>query len=365
MVNNGTIASTVAGIIRGGGNNGFTFENNGVIDSTGGTLSIGDGGTDRFTNAAGATVDADGGNITMGTAGATVTNFSGNTLTGGTWIASGAATLAFENMDNSIIINGLSTTLELSGAGSSITSGASSLPLEQTLTTNDGTLEILANRNFASTSNGLTNNGILQLGGGTLTASSLTNTPGSQIVGTGTLSPTGGVTIGSGVLVSPGTTGAHAYVGAMTFNSATLGPGGAFAFDVADASGTAGTGYDTIAVAGALNVTATSPMPFTIDLRSIDPGTGAPGLATFNPNSSYQWTLLSAASVTGFNPSDFALNTALFANGPGTSGFSLSSSGTDIFLNFTPVPEPSTWSMIGAGAAAVGLAALRRRRVRT
>ncbi|HEY5080076.1 MAG TPA: PEP-CTERM sorting domain-containing protein [Opitutaceae bacterium] len=31
-------------------------------------------------------------------------------------------------------------------------------------------------------------------------------------------------------------------------------------------------------------------------------------------------------------------------------------------MNFTPVPEPSTWALLGSGLAAVALFGLRRRR---
>jgi fibronectin-binding autotransporter adhesin len=103
---------------------------------------------------------------------------------------------------------------------------------------------------------------------------------------------------------------------------------------------------------------------FTISLESINPGTGLPGLANFSSSGTYQWTLLSATSISGFNASDFTINTSSFSNGLGIGGFNLTSNGTDIFLNFTPVPEPSTWALLGTGVAAMALAALRRRRLR-
>jgi hypothetical protein len=96
-------------------------------------------------------------------------------------------------------------------------------------------------------------------------------------------------------------------------------------------------------------------------LESINPGTGLPGAATFNMGQSYQWTLASAASITGFSSSDFTLNTASFSNGLGGGSFSLSANSTDIYMNFTPVPEPSTWALLSGGAALVALAYVRRR----
>jgi len=208
------------------------------------------------------------------------------------------------------------------------------------------------------------NNGTIQLGGGTFTAPSLTNGSGSTISGFGTLNPTGGVTIGNGVLVSPGSASANSYLGELAFNSATLGSGGAYTFDIMNATGTAGTDFDTISVTGALTITAAPTSPFTISVESINPGTGLPGAANFNLSQGYQWTLLSAGSISGFNASDFTITTPSFANSPGIGNFFVSSSGNDVFLNFTPVPEPSTWALLSAGAAMTALAWWRRRSAR-
>jgi hypothetical protein len=300
----------------------------------------------------------------MGNGGAALTNFSGTTLTGGTWIASGGGTLTFVNPTNAIATNGPATTLELSGSTSNIRSGPTNQTLEQTLTTNDGTLEVLGARNFASTSTGIANNGSIQLGGGILTASSLTNGAGSTLSGFGTFNPTGGVSIGGGAAVSPGSPSANNYVATLSFNSLVLGGGGIGTFDVENASGAAGVGYDTLSVAGTLSITATSGTPFSVNLESINPGTGLPGAATFNLAQSYQWTVASAGSITGFSASDFTLNTAAFTNGLGGGSLSFSSNGTDIFLNFTPVPEPSTWVLITGGVAMVALGLRKRRGAR-
>jgi hypothetical protein len=40
----------------------------------------------------------------------------------------------------------------------------------------------------------------------------------------------------------------------------------------------------------------------------------------------------------------------------------LSTVGSDVLLNFTPVPEPSTWALLLAGLGLVGFRKLRRRR---
>ena len=236
--------------------------------------------------------------------------------------------------------------------------------MDQTLVTNDGTpLKVLGGPQLSAASNAITNNGNIALGGGTFSGPGLVNNPGSTLAGTGTFSPTGGVTVGSGVDVSPGVTAPNSFVGSLAFNSLNLGAGGAYSFDLMNASGTAGTwGTDTLSVAGTANDAVGMRLALAIDVRSINTGTGAPGLASFNSSQSYQWTLLSAASVTNFNAADFSLDLSGFTNGLGGGTFSLSANSSDIFLNFTPVPEPSSWALLGAGLAGVALMGLRRRR---
>jgi hypothetical protein len=366
ILNQGAINLGSGGSSFYGNGSGFSFINSGTLDEAGGTLYVGNYANDSFTNQPGGTVEINGGVLYMGYGLSTVSNLASSTLTGGTWIAAGGGTLSFEGT-TPIDTIGAGTTVELNGAGSVIRTksgvGPSYQTIEQTLVTNDGTLDVFSGRNFASTSAGITNNGTIQLGGGGIfTASSLANGPGSSLSGYGTFAPTGGTTVGSGVLVSPGIANPNSYVATLSFSTPlTLGGGGSGTFDVENASGTAGTGYDTIAVAGALTITATSGSPFTINLESVNPGTGTPGLATFNSAQPYSWTLLSATSIAGFSASDFLVNTSSFTNSLGVGVFSLSANSTDIFLNFTPVPEPSTWALLGIGAGALCAGALRRR----
>jgi hypothetical protein len=97
-------------------------------------------------------------------------------------------------------------------------------------------------------------------------------------------------------------------------------------------------------------------------LESINPGTGLAGMASFNPALPYSWTLLSASSgISNFNPSYFSISTASFQNSLGGGSFNLVDTGAALTLDFTPVPEPSTWMLMLTGVAAAA-AGLRRRR---
>ena len=357
--------TTGSNFIYGYSGGGLTIINSGTIEASSSSLYLGYGASDSFTNQSGGVVDANGGTIHFGYYGSAVSNLSGSTLSGGTWEAVGGGILSFESSANPVATN--NATIILNGSGSTLrtyTGSSSYQSLEQTLTTNAGTLEVLGNRGFTA-SNDLVNTGTLVIGGGTFTEHSITTGSGSVIAGTGTVSTsTGGITVGTGSSLSPGIATAGSYVGTLSFGSGTpltLASGGAMTFDLKNASpATAGTDYDTISVAGSVSVTATPGSPFTVYVESINPTSGSPGSASINLGQSYQWTLLSAGSISGFNASDFTIDSSLFSNGVGGGSFSLTDSGTSLMLNFSPVPEPSTWALMGAGLAASLVAVVRR-----
>ncbi len=214
--------------------------------------------------------------------------------------------------------------------------------------------------------------------GGTLAVNSgftLTNPltlNNGTLAGLGTFAPSSGApTIGSGLTISPGfiqTNSDHmpvnASVGTLTFSPGlTLDSGGTLALKFINATGTAGTDWDLVSVNGTLNLTATSGSPFNLTLASYSNTTGAPDLlAGFDSSSNYTWQIASGTSVTGFDPSAFTIDTSSFQNSLGTGQFFLTQSGNDLFLNFTPVPEPSTVALLSLGASVLVVSGRRRRR---
>jgi hypothetical protein len=132
-----------------------------------------------------------------------------------------------------------------------------------------------------------------------------------------------------------------------------------------NATGTPGTDYSFINAGGSLDLTGlSSSSQFFIQPVTIDPATHFQGMANFSASSTYSWTMLTAAGgITGFSSADFIVDVESFANPVGSGMFYVSQSGNDLVLNFTPVPEPSTWAMIACGAGGLAFLAWRRRPV--
>jgi hypothetical protein len=86
-------------------------------------------------------------------------------------------------------------------------------------------------------------------------------------------------------------------------------------------------------------------------------------VADFNASNGYAWLIAHTDGITGFNAANISINTVNFTNSLGATGaFNVSAVGNDIYLNFSPVPEPSTYALLTAGLGLLLLKTARRRR---
>ena len=192
------------------------------------------------------------------------------------------------------------------------------------------------------------NDGIVP--GGGVIAGSFTVGSSASLGGNGTI---GGVRVDAGGTLSPGLS-----PGVLTTTgSAVFADGGNYNWQLFNATGAAGSGWDLLAVGSTLDIAATSANPFRINLWTLS-GTGpdvSGSASNFASNQSYTWTIASATTgITGFSADKFVVRTSAtngtggFANTFGNGTFSIAQSGNDLNLVYTP-GAPSITITVGSG----------------
>lgn len=295
------------------------------------------------------------------------------------------------------------------GSGGSITMGTPSAA--QTIITNAaGTHTVSAAISLArATTVGVATNSKLSLaavngaqnlsksGSGTLSITGTGGLSGSTTVTGGTLNVNGAIS-NSAVTVSAGATlSGSGTVGETTIaNSATISPGnspgtltingdlnwasgGNYDWQIYDADGPAGTGWDLISVSGILDLSALSAGDkFNINMWSlVSLGPDVSGdVNNFINTQSYRWTIATAANgITNFSTNYFNLfvsannNADGFSNDLGGGLFQLETQGNNLDIVFnpgsgpgpSPVPEPGTWAAAALLLSAAGYVRWRKR----
>ena len=276
------------------------------------------------------------------------------------------STAVLGNNDNNYLV----LTGDISGSGDVAFQGGSTgtLTLSPSSNTFNGVFEIASGTVYAANNNAFGTTAAILLNGGTTLNVESGVTVGTPIIFSGspnTLSGNGtissAVVAGSSTILSPSASPGGG-PGTLTFSTAlVLGTGTAIHFDIYNATGAAGTGYSLINAPSGLDLTASN-NTITFNIVSTNStGVGANAI-NFNAATPYSWMFASSPVTSGFSPLQFNLITSGFTNSISGGGFSVSETGNNLFLNFTPVPEPSTWALMGAGVAALAGVGLRRRR---
>lgn len=296
-----------------------------------GTLRM---GTSRF-NAEGDVA------VTIGQLGALdITNHAGSALQIGSLNGFGGVSIA---SGKTLEITGGSQSSEFSG----VISGAGSL-----IQSGSGT-QVLSGEN-SYTGGTTVSGGVLAVNGSILGV--------TTVSGSGTLAGTGSVgtlIVNSGGVLAPGNSPGILTVGDTTFN-----PLGVLQLELlTDGTGSAGTDWDQLSVAGTLdlsNLADSDGQRFIIALQTLSDGTTAGPIAVWDPLESHTWTsVITSITLTAFAPEKFDIDTSDFANTINGS-FSLVQNGSNIDLVYTAIPEPGTWALL-MGLATIGLVAWRRR----
>ncbi len=310
-------------------NNGILQAGVATVDGVSGAFGLGSAVT--LANTAGATLALNGFNNTIG-------SLAGGGVSGGN-VTLGSATLTTGNSSNTQyagVISGTGGFVKV-GSGTQILSGVNTYT--GTTTVSAGSL-------------------IIGVGGsGSIASGNVTVQSGATLGGSGTIN--GATTIQSGGTLSPGNS-----PGVLTQSAGlTLNTGSSFTFELA-ANTTAGRGtnFDGVDITGG-TLTIESGVAFNVVFNSLGSTVDfTSAFWTANQN----WLVFSNANLPSTVAGIFNLGTVsndslgqTFSSTGGSLAFS--QVGNDIYLNYTAVPEPGTWALLGLAGVAWLIVHRRRR----
>lgn len=246
----------------------------------------------------------------------------------------------------------------LEGAGTHRVTGTSSF---NGISMEEGSLIVDANQTLNVDATSTFNPATLLVNGQLNSAANMT-IDGDQnqiLTGSGTVGGSGTLTITNSGIISPGESPGTMNVGNTIFDA-----DGVFLLEVNNFTGTEGAdaGWDLLAVAGTLNITAPSNDPFVIDLDSLTLANVSGNAVNFDDLSNFTLTFVTTTGgITGFAANLFSIDTSDFTN-PFTGSFRVAQLGDNLALQYTAVPEPSSFAILGM--VSLGLFGYRRLRQR-
>ncbi len=358
----------------------------GPVNLTGGDLTIAGG----FTTTIQGSISGGGELIKAGAGNLILSGTAANPFTGGLTLNSGTVTVAKNNAlgTGPLTLNGgllnlgaynlTASSVVLAGGTINSSSGGISSSSDYQLQSGTVSTRLGGTGGLIKTTSGAvtltaanTYTGGTRIQGGRLTVNNTTGSgtgtgpvsigAGGLLTGTGTL--TGFVTNAPGGMISAGNE-----IGVLNLGNTIWFGGAANRWDLADAAGTAGVGWDLLNINGTLTLSATMPNRAIIDVTSFTLG-GVTGLtANFDPTQNYLWTFVQTTGGIIFEPgfdvgTVFELVTGNFQNPTlgGLFGVELSGDGRSLNISYNaaiPVPEPNQFALVGVGFC--GLIYLRR-----
>jgi hypothetical protein len=125
-----------------------------------------------------------------------------------------------------------------------------------------------------------------------------------------------------------------------------LASGANYLWELSNATGLAGSGWDVLNVTGSLDVQSTVGSPFTINLATLNGAVAGPA-ANFDNNSTSVWTIATATvGISNFAASKFVVNDSQFANDLGGGAFNIEEGSLNIRFapNHAPVAPVVTYA---------------------